>query len=151
MKNASLFPLLAAVCGFVGCQTTPLPDPEIGGHIRTGQMRYSSAERSFVGEFSMRVSPGEFQLDVSKGPGVTVMSLREVARAGARVEGGGRTWQGAANRAPKAVQSWLALDDVFAGRPGDGSWTATKRGAQTTVHFPVTGERFVFHFNSPST
>ncbi len=136
--------ILALVLG--ACQTTP-HTRLVSGKVRTGQMRYSGPQRSIVGEFVLCSSPYDFQLEVSKGPS-TLMSVREIHGETARFEGGGRSWQGRPQNAPKPLRNWLALDDVFAGRAGDGSWTARRTGSETAVVFPKTGERFVFHFNN---
>jgi hypothetical protein len=132
------------------CKTMP-PLPELaGGKVRTGQVHYSSPGRSFVGEFWLRESPGNFQLEITKGPGIPLMSVREIAGKAARFEGGGRSWQGAPDRAPQQLQSWFSLDEALAGHSGGAAWTVKKTGGQTVVTFPGTGEWFVFHFNDPA-
>jgi hypothetical protein len=143
-------PFILAALLLTACQTMP-PLPELAaGAVRTGQVRYSSPGRSFIGEFWLRESRGSFQLEITKGPGIRLISVREVGGKAARVEGGGRSWQGTPDRAPRQLQSWLSLDDALAGRDGRGAWTVKQDRGQTKVTFAGTGERFEFHFNDPA-
>lgn len=152
LLRTSLFCLaLAAAFLAAGCATRPFPTLSANAKPLTGQMFYSSPKRSFVGEFTARVSPTDFQLDVSKGFGVSLLSVRESGGTLARVEApGGRSWQGNPRRfTPGPVRSWLALGDVLAGRtpPGARVSGSPAPGQKLTAEFPATGERFVFQFS----
>src|SRR5215210_563661 len=102
--------------GSSGCQSTGASFPPANpvGKTFTGQLLYSGPQRSFVGDFSARVSETDFHLSVSKGPGVTLFNVRESGGTLARIETPNRSWQGNPRHAPRQVQSWLALDDVLA-------------------------------------
>ena len=128
-----------------------------------GQMHYAGRNRSFVGDFTARVSENDFQLDVTKGPGVPLLSLRESGTL-ARFEGGGHSWQGNPQHfVPGQLRGWLALHRALleaARTPssdgtrelpvqlGKGSVTTTG-GAPARLHLelPASGERFAFQFS----
>lgn len=147
---ALLSTVAAAVVG-VGCQSTrPSPPPATftpsGGKTYAGQLQYVGPQRSFVGDFIARVSGADFQLSVSKGPGIPVFNVQESGGGTvARIETPNRTWRGHPRFAPRQARSWLALDDVLAGRPvQDGR--VTRAGNRVAVEFAATGERFLFQF-----
>lgn len=134
-----------------GCATKPFPEQNASARPLTGQVYYVGPKRSFVGEFTARVSATDFQLDVSKGPGLSLFSVRESGGTLARVEApGGRHWQGNPRRfTPGPVRGWVALGDVLAGRTPAGarvSGTAAP-GGKLTAEFPESRERFVFQFS----
>lgn len=110
-------------------------------------MHYISAKRSFVGDFTAKVSPADFQLDVSKGPGVALLSVHESNGTLARFEAGKHHWQGHPQHfVPSQLRSWFALHDVFQNRAHAGV-RVTRSAQQLTAEFPQTGERFVFIFS----
>lgn len=130
-----------------GCATTrPFPAPNPQAKLLTGQMLYSGAKRSFVGDFTAQVSDTDFQLDVSKGPG-SLFFVRQSGGTLARVEAMGRSWQGSPRFAPGIIRSWLALGDVLAGKNVPNA-RVTRSADQLTAEFPATGERFVFRFSN---
>jgi hypothetical protein len=64
-----------------------------------------------IGDVIVRYSEtGNFELTFSKGPGVTLLSLREDASF-AEIKGAlaGPGWSGPIGRAPKQLRGWLGL------------------------------------------
>ena len=113
----------------------------------SGQVLYSSKKRTFVGEFTVRQSATDFALDVTKGPGMELILIRQNGDNLARVEAMNHHWQGDPQRfTPPQVRNWLALRGVFAGQNPEGA-TVTRSPGQIAVEFK-NGERFVFHINS---
>ncbi len=144
-----LFPALAAAAMLRRCRAArpisfPLTIP--AGRNVAGQMLYSGKKRTFVGEFTVRQSPTDFALDVTKGPGMELILVRENGDNLVRVEALGHTWQGNPRLfVPPQVRNWVALRDVFAGGTPAGATVARSPG-KIDVHF-ANGERFVFHIN----
>jgi hypothetical protein len=110
------FVLAALVIDLTGCETTSqhqFAEPSRDWKVRTGQLMYASATATIIGEVVVRFSKsGEFELTVSKGPGVALIVVRQDATF-ARVEGplaGGR-WSGRVDQAPPRLRSWLQLRD----------------------------------------
>ena len=100
----------------ISCETTSqhqFAEPSRDWYVRTGQLRYASPTATIIGEVVVRFSKsGEFELTVSKGPGVALIVVRQDA-AFARLEGplaGGR-WSGPIEQAPPRLRSWLQLRD----------------------------------------
>jgi hypothetical protein len=138
--------LALLLAGCAAMRQFPTQNPQ--AKLLTGQMLYSSPKRSFVGDFTARVSESDFQLDVAKGPG-SLFFVRESGGTLARVEAMGHSWQGGPRFAPGILRSWLALGDVLAGKNVPNA-RVTRSGDQLTAEFPATRERFVFHFSSPA-
>lgn len=139
--------LFAVLLALAGCQTAQFPTQNPTGKIFLGQMHYASPKRSFVGDFTARVSATDFQFDVTKGPGVALFSLRESGGTLARFEGAAHTWQGNPQHfVPAQLRSWLALRDVLLHRPLP-DVHVTRQGQRLTADFPKTGERFSFQFS----
>jgi hypothetical protein len=141
-----LFLSLAAVLALPGCVSSIFPAYNPAGRNVAGQMLYSGKKRTFVGEFTVRQSPTDFALDVTKGPGMELILIRENGDNLARVEALGHTWQGDPQHfVPAQVRNWVALRTVFSGGTPEGA-TVTRGANQITVEF-ANGERFVFHIN----
>jgi hypothetical protein len=80
---------------------------------------YRSAKTTLIGDALVRVSKtGDFELTVSKGPGITLLSLRQDATfakiAGAFARQG---WSGPVAQAPPQLRGWLRLRDQFLRAP----------------------------------
>jgi len=78
---------------------------------RSGQLLYRNATTTLIGEALVRFSgSGDFELTFSKGPGLTLLTLRQDATF-AEVKGAmaGRGWSGPIDRAPQQLLGWLGL------------------------------------------
>ena len=100
----------------ISCETTSqhqFAEPSRDWHMRTGQLMYAGPTATIIGEVVVRFSKGgEFELTVSKGPGVALIVVRQDATF-ASVEGplaGGR-WSGPIEQAPPRLRGWLQLRD----------------------------------------
>ena len=81
--------------------------------MRSGQLLYRTRKTTIIGEVVVRFSKnGEFELTFSKGPGVTLLVLRQ-SNTFAQVKGGlaRMGWSGPVERAPKQLRGWLELRD----------------------------------------
>lgn len=133
--------LLAPALAFpTGCQTIPRHqffDATANWQTRSGQLQYRSPKTTLIGDVLVRFSPsGDFELTFSKGPGVTLLLIRQDSTY-ARVEGPlarGR-WEGKVAEAPEKFRGWLALRDRF-----------LAARAQPTLRQTVGVETFVFQF-----
>ncbi len=140
-----LLPLAAALL-LAGCATSIFPAYNPAGRNLAGQMLYSGKKRTFVGDFTVRQSPTDFALDVTKGPGMQLILVRENGVNLARVEALGHAWQGDPRHfIPPQARNWLALREVFAGGTPDGA-QVTRGPGRISVQF-ANGERFEFHIN----
>ena len=90
-------------------------DPSTGWQTKTGQLMYRAPNTTLIGEALVRFSEtGDFELTVSKGPGITLLSLRQDATF-AEVKGGlaRQGWSGPVAQAPAQLRGWLGLRDQF--------------------------------------
>ena len=74
---------------------------------------YRTATTTLIGDVLVRFSKsGDFELTFSKGPGVTLLSLRQDASF-AEVRGpfAKAGWSGPVEQAPKPLRGWLGLRD----------------------------------------
>jgi hypothetical protein len=88
-------------------------EPTANWHTETGQLMYRTATTTLIGDVLVRFSKaGDFELMLSKGPGVVLLSLRQDAGF-AEVKGpfarGG--WSGPVEQAPQQLRGWLGLRD----------------------------------------
>ncbi len=114
---------LAAVflCALAACQTTSTPqfaNPAPDWQTRAGQLAYSGAKMSLIGEMLIRSSTsGDFELTFSKGPGVTLLLIRQnakFARASGPLARG--SWSGPIANAPARLRGWFSLKEkIIAG------------------------------------
>ena len=98
---------------------------------------YRTPQKTLIGDVLVRYSPsGDFQLTLSKGPGLTLLSLREDVTfadvTGAFARGG---WSGRIDQAPPQLRGWLSLRDKLIHSPN-----------QRTVRYAVGNETFLFRF-----
>lgn len=111
--------------------------PAADWQTKTGQLMYRSSKTTLIGEALVRFSrTGDFELTVSKGPGVTLLSLRqdatfvEVKGAFAR-----QGWSGPVAKAPSQLRGWLGLRDQFTHAPD-----------RKIVRYASGNETFLFRF-----
>ena len=125
--------------GLTSCQNLlryRLIEPARDWQARNGQLLYSGPKVRLIGEVLVRYSrAGDFELTLTKGPGVPLFILHQNADF-ARVQGplARGTWSGPLAHAPKRLRGWLALRDVLTQTSG------------TTVKHSEGTETFVFQF-----
>jgi hypothetical protein len=114
--------------------------PAGGWQTRTGQLLYRNATTTLIGEAIVRFSNSEeFELTFSKGPGLTLLVLRQ-DRTFAEVKGAlasrsRGSWSGPIDRAPTRLRGWLQLRDQIIQAQG-----------RKTIRVASGGETFLFRF-----
>ena len=88
-------------------------EPSNDWQTRNGQLMYRTAKTTLIGEVFVRFSKnGDFELTFSKGPGVTLLTLRQNnSFAEAKGALARRGWSGPVEHAPKQLRGWLELRD----------------------------------------
>lgn len=86
-------------------------DPAPDWESKIGQLQYRSPQTSIIGEVLVRYSSrGDFELTFSKGPSVTLLTVRQdekfVRVSGPLARG---SWSGPPNEAPARLRGWVAL------------------------------------------
>ena len=112
-------------------------EPAGGWQTRTGQLLYRNATTTMIGEAIVRFSnSGDFELTFSKGPGLTLLVLREdrtfAELKGALARSG---WSGPIERAPAQLRGWLQLRDQI-----------IQAQSRKTIRVASGGETFLFRF-----
>jgi hypothetical protein len=94
-------------------------EPTANWQMKTGQLMYRSPKTTLIGDALVRFSKtGDFELTVSKGPGVTLLSLRQdAAFAEVKAAFARQGWSGPVDQAPPPLRGWLALRDQFTRAP----------------------------------
>lgn len=112
-------------------------EPAAGWQTKTGQLMYRTAKATLIGEAVVRFSKeGDFELTVSKGPGITLLTLRQDAQfAEFNASFTGQHWSGPTAQAPQQLRGWLGLRDQFLRAPN-----------QKTLRYVSDGETFQFQF-----
>jgi hypothetical protein len=109
--------------------------PTAGWETKTGQLMYRSPKTTLIGDALVRFSKtGDFELTVSKGPGITLLSIRQDATF-AEVKGAfaHQGWSGLVAQAPPQLRGWLGLRDQFLRAPD-----------QKTLRYVSGNETFLF-------
>jgi len=98
---------------------------------------YRTAKATLIGEALVRFSnTGDFELTVSKGPGITLLSLRQDAQfAEFKANFTDQYWSGPTAQAPQQLRGWLGLRDQFLRAPN-----------QKTLRYVSGSETFLFRF-----
>jgi hypothetical protein len=142
MAMATAFPSILAIACFcvTSCATAShhaFSEPNQNWQTKSGQLMYRTSKNTLIGDALVRFSTtGDFELTVSKGPGITLLSLRQDATF-AEVKGAfaRQGWSGPVNSAPPQLRGWLALRDQFVRGPN-----------QKTVRYVSGDETFLFRF-----
>jgi len=104
------------IVDLTSCATVPrhtFAEPTGRWQTRTGQLLYRNAKATLVGDVIVRYSKmGDFELTFSKGPGLTLLVLRQ-DKLFAEVKGAlaRNGWSGPIERAPAQLRVWLQLRD----------------------------------------
>ena len=98
---------------------------------------YRAHNATLIGEAIVRFSStGDFELTVSKGPGITLLFLRQDASfAEINASFTGQHWSGPTANAPQQLRGWLGLRDQFFRAPN-----------QKTLRYATGDETFLFRF-----
>jgi hypothetical protein len=139
---ATAFSAFVAIISFciISCATVShhkFSELSTGWQSKSGQLMYRAPNTTLIGEALVRFSKtGDFELTVSKGPGITLLSLRQDATF-AEVKGGlaGHGWSGLVAQAPPQLRGWLALRDQFLQTPN-----------RKDLRYAAGNETFVFRF-----
>src|SRR5712691_4180924 len=135
---ATVFLPLAFLC-LTSCQTLrhhftqPAPDWQ----SKVGQLQYRGPKTSLIGEVLVRYSStGDFELTFSKGPGVTLLTIRQddkfVRVSGPLARG---SWSGPPNETPVRLRGWVSLRELL-----------LRAQAQPRVRQTVGADIFTFAF-----
>ena len=132
--------LAFSVFDLTSCQTISrhqFAQPARDWQTRSGQLLYRGARTTLIGEVLVRFSKGgDFELIFSKGPGVTLLTLRQDGAfaevKGALVRGG---WSGPVDQVPKQLRGWLEIRDKL-----------VRAQDQKSVRHVADTETFLFHF-----
>lgn len=123
-----------------GCATMSrhqFVEPTGDWQAKNGQLMYRTAKTTLIGDVLVRFSKGgDFELTFSKGPGVTLLSLRQDASfaevKGAFVRDG---WSGPVEQAPQQLRGWLGLRDKL-----------IHSQDRPSVRYVIGNETFLFRF-----
>ena len=134
-----LVSFVAALC-LTSCASISqhqFPEPAAGWQTKNGQLMYRTAKTTLIGEAVVRFSKtGDFELTLSKGPGITLLSLRQDAGfAEFNANFTGQRWSGPTAQAPQPLRGWLGLRDQFLRAPN-----------QKTLRYASGGDTFLFRF-----
>ena len=131
--------LVTAVC-LTNCASVSqhqFSEPVAGWQTKAGQLMYRTDKATLIGEAIVRWSKtGDFQLTVSKGPGITLLALRQdAAFAEFNASFTEQRWSGPTSSAPPQLRGWLGLRDQFLRAPN-----------QKTLRYVSGSETFLFRF-----
>ena len=144
------FLVIASFC-ITSCATVSrheFSEPTTNWQTKTGQLMYRAPDTTLIGDVLLRFSTnGDFELAVSKGPGVILLSLRQdVAFAevkGAFARGG---WSGPVEQAPQQLRGWLGLRDKLIHSLATGRVRPAGGQDRQTVRYVTGNETFLFRF-----
>jgi hypothetical protein len=129
-----------SIVDFTGCATLSqhqFDEPTGDWKVRSGQLLYRAARTTLIGDVIIRFSKtGDFALTFSKGPGISLLSLRQDASfaeiKGALARSG---WSGAIDRAPQQLRGWLGVRDKL-----------IRSQDRQSVRYIAGNETFLFRF-----
>jgi hypothetical protein len=139
VKTALRFALLVVVSlSFSSCSAihnfiSPAPDWQ----ARNGQLLYKGKRTTLIGEVLVRFSKaGDFELTFTKGPGVTLLEIRQDANY-FNVKGplAGLKWSGSTANAPAHLRGWLQLREKLMALGDKPSLTHSYGGETFTFRF----------------
>jgi hypothetical protein len=111
--------------------------PERDWQSQIGQLQYRGPRISLIGDVLVRYSKqGDFELTFTKGPGVTLLTVRQddkfVRVSGPLARG---SWSGSPAEAPARLRGWVSLREVL-----------LRSKNQPLVRQSVGPDRFTFAF-----
>jgi hypothetical protein len=129
-----------SIVDLTGCVTVSryqFAEPAGNWDVRSGQLLYRTGGTTLIGDVIIRFSKtGDFGLTFSKGPGVSLLSLRQDASF-AEIKGplAQSGWSGPIDHAPQQLRGWLGLRDKLIGSQD-----------QQSVRYIAGNETFLFRF-----
>lgn len=137
MKRLVLAALV--IVSLTSCETLrhQFVGPALDWQARHGQLLYHGKRTSLIGEVLVRFSKaGDFELTFTKGPGVTLLEIRQDANFFS-VKGplAGVKWSGSIAHAPPRLRGWLQLREKL-----------MALGDKATLTHSAGGETFTFRF-----
>jgi hypothetical protein len=140
VNNVFLRSILTVIIAatFSGCGTIHnFVGPSTDWQARNGQVLYHGKRTTLIGEVLVRFSKaGDFELTFTKGPGVTLLEIRQDAtNFSVRGPLAGVKWSGSTAHAPGHLRGWLQLRDKL-----------IALGDKTTLTHSYRGETFTFRF-----
>ena len=130
--------LTAVALPLTSCQTMhQFLGPSMDWQARNGQLLYKGKKTRLIGEVLVRFSKaGDFELTFTKGPGITLLEVRQDANfasvKGPLARGG---WSGSTAQAPPRLQGWLQLRELL-----------MASGEKPAVNHSAGSETFSFRF-----
>jgi len=139
MPHRVLLLLSVIAFGLTSCETVrhQFAGPALDWQARNGQLLYRGSRTTLIGEVLVRFSKaGDFELTFTKGPGVTLLMVRQDANF-ARVSGplARGSWSGPSSQAPLRLRGWVQLRDVL-----------MASGGKLSVRHSAGAETFIFRF-----
>ena len=136
-RSITLLAVLAL--GLTSCETVrhQFAGPALDWKARSGQLLYHGKRTTLIGEVLVRFSKaGDFELTFTKGPGVTLLEIRQDANFFS-VKGplAGVSWSGSMPHAPPRLRGWLQLREKL-----------IALGDKPTLTHSYGGETFTFRF-----
>src|SRR3954463_1644062 len=140
VKSAFLRSILVVLISamFSGCGTIHnFIGPSTDWQGRNGQVLYHGKRTTLIGEVLVRFSKaGDFELTFTKGPGVTLLEIRQDAtNFSVRGPLAGVPWSGSVANAPGRLRGWLQLRDKL-----------IALGDKPSLVHSYGGETFTFRF-----
>lgn len=140
LRSHRLLILISAVLLLLpGCETVrhQFAGPSRDWQARNGQLLYRGKRTTLIGEVLVRFSKaGDFELTFSKGPGVTLLEIRQDA-TNFNVKGplAGVKWSGSTANAPAHLRGWLQLREKLMALGDKPSLTHSYGGETFTFRF----------------
>ena len=108
----------AASLALCACSSlSPMPTPAKSWAQHTGQIQTSGGARNIVGEITIRADRENFLAEITKGPGLQLLTIYAHGTLGEEVQIrgplAGGSYQGKAADAPEKLRAWAALPGAF--------------------------------------
>lgn len=108
----------AAALALCACSNiSPMPTPAKSWAQHSGQIQTSGGARNIVGEITIRADRENFLAEISKGPGLQLLTIYAHGALGEKVQIqgplAGGSYQGKTTDAPEKLRAWAALPGAF--------------------------------------
>ena len=138
--------ILLASCGII--PRHQFAEPSQDWRARNGQLLYRTAKTTIIGEVVVRFSSADnFELTFSKGPGVTLLIIRQdpnfVRISGPLARG---SWSGPPAQVPARFRGWVQLREKLIHALAAGRVRPTGGQDRQSLRHVAGAETFVFRF-----